>query len=251
MKRIPLVLTLLIVLMLFSMSAAEASSRIRAGSCDVYQIARLDPVAKLLHLHAFAGGKPINSNDVTGFDLKASNQSSCKSEDAWATSGRWYPVAKTFNPEKDTLYYRDPGDLNNLKDIPTDLRLLSSDVVFKGDLTTVSFPNCLKMNSSRTAPLLDSADHRSHAVDKKAKPCPSTHPYRIPRASYLIHWPRNLTTSTPISIGSGQWGPAGQNMHADYLAGNQDEFNDKLIDLCLNNVRDSVDVADPACGKGP
>jgi hypothetical protein len=52
-------------------------------------------------------------------------------------------------------------------------------------------------------------------------------------------------------MGVNEWAPAGQNFHADYLAGNQDEFNDKLIDKCLNNVRDSVDVAGPECGKGP
>jgi hypothetical protein len=237
------------VLTLLFVSAADASSRIRAGGCDVYQRAVLDPIALASHIHAFTGGFVV-SNSTDGFDLKASGRTSCNAEDDFATSGRWYPVAKGFNPDKDTLYYRDPGDFNNLQPIPTDFRMLNSEVVFKRRLTTVNFGNCLQMNSSRTAPLLDSPDHRSHVEDKGKNPCDSSHPYRIPRTSYLIHWPKRFTASTPVSMGDGEYGSAGQHFHADYLAGNQDEFNDVLIDLCLNDVRDSVDVADPRCGKG-
>jgi hypothetical protein len=229
---------------------AEAGSRIRAGSCDVYQNKVLDPIAKATHVHSFVGGMTINSNDVSGHDLLRMDRTSCKAEDNWATSGRWFPRAKGFVATEDTLYYRDPGDFNNLHDVPTDLRLLSSEVIFRGDSTNLGFPNCLAVKAN-WKPKLDSADHRSHAEEKGKRPCDSSHPYRIPDIAYLIHWPKKLTTSTPVSIGDNQWGPAGQYFHGDYLAGNQPEFNKKLIDRCLNNVRDSVDMAHSSCGVGP
>jgi hypothetical protein len=67
---------------------------------------------------------------------------------------------------------------------------------------------------------------------------------------YLIHWPSKLSASTPVSIGTNQWGPAGTSFHGDYLAASQPELN-ALIDICLNNVPTSTTVAAPECGLGP
>lgn len=258
------------VMMLLSMvlaifaGGASASSRIRSGSCDVWTTKVADPVAKMTHIHQFVGGMidPLN-NDVTGQMMVANGKTSCNEDSKWSTSLRWFPVAKVngsiMKADKDTLYYRSPGDEPNgqkLKDIPVDLRLLSSEVVFKGADTTLHFPNCLKVNSSGQ-PVTDSADHKSHAEDKGSQPCDSSHPYRIPQPSFLIHWPKKFTTSTQISMGDGQWASAGQYMHGDYIFGNQPEFNEattkgkSLIDLCLNDVKDSVDVASSRCGPEP
>jgi hypothetical protein len=233
---------------------ALADERIRFGNCNVYKTAVLDPIAKTSHVHAFAGGD-VRSNSDTGFDIQARRFTSCQSDFSEpATSGRWYPCPKAFCADKDTLYYRGPGSSSidqSLRPIPIDLRLLNSQVIFKGDLTTVNFPNCLAMNSSRTAPLLDSFNHRSHAEDKGANPCDSSHPYRIPRASYLIHWNGQLTSSTPVSMGNGEFGPAGTHFHADYLAANQPVFNDTLIRRCLIDGREGQDVKHATCGQGP
>ena len=231
---------------------AHAGSRIRAGSCDVWTTQPVDPIAKTTHLHSFVGGisQPL-TNDVTGAQVMGYNQTTCNAADNWATSLRWFPRAKSFIATKDTLYYRDPGDIGRLQDIPTDLRLLSAEVILRGSDTTLRFPNCLQMNSSMTAPMLDSPTHTSHAYFANSKPCPSTHPYRIPMIAYLIHWPSKLSASTPISMGTNEWGPAGTGFHGDYLAASQPELNDRLIDVCLNNVPTSTTVADPACGLGP
>jgi hypothetical protein len=165
------------------------------------------------------------------------------------TSAAWFPSPKDFDADKATIYYRDPGDIQ-VNPIPTGLKLLARETIYKSNLTTMEFPNCLKTDSVGR-PLLDSSDHMSHALDANARACPSSHRYRIPQISYLLHWPRSFTTSTQVSIGNDQWGPAGQNMHADYFGANQDAFNDRLIDLCLNDVRNSVDVAHSDCGPEP
>ena len=232
---------------------AHAGSRIRAGSCDVWTTTAIDPIAKTTHLHSFVGGQAdplFFNNDVMGQQVQAYNRTTCNAADSWATSLRWFPRAKSFIATKDTLYYRDPGDTGGLRDIPTNLRLLSAEVILRGSDTTLRFPNCLKM-ASITDPMLDSPDHISHAYFANSKPCPSAYPYRIPMVAYLIHWPSKLSASTPISMGTNEWGPAGTSFHGDYLAASQPELNDSLIDLCLNNVPNSTSVADPACGLGP
>jgi hypothetical protein len=229
---------------------AHAASRIRAGNCKVYQTVVLDPIAATTHLHSFTGGT-VKSNATRGSDLEAAATTSCAVADNWATSAVWFPTAQTFTATKDTLYYRDPGNRNNLMPIPTDLRLLSKTVIFRGTDTSVRFPNCLAVDSTTRKPMLDSIDHMSHAYDAGAKACPAAFPYRIPQPAILIHWPKSLQPSTPVSEGNGVFGPASTNFHADYLAGNQAEFNNTLINLCLNNVPASTTVADPACGLGP
>jgi hypothetical protein len=81
--------------------------------------------------------------------------------------------------------------------------------------------------------------------------CPSTHPYRIPRISYLIRYAGTITSSTPVSAGTTSYAPFSVHMHADYFAANQPVLNERLIDLCLRNAPDSVTVAHPDCGQGP
>jgi hypothetical protein len=245
-------LMLMLIVCALAPDSAQANSRIRAGGCDVYQTVVLDPIAQTLHLHHFIMGQVISNND-TGIHYQARRLTSCNAADNWATSGGWYPKPQNFSSDKSTVYYRDPGNIR-VNPIPTDLRMLNSLVVYKGNLTTTHFGNCLAMNSSRTAPLLDSLDHKSHVEDKNYNPCDSSHPYRIPRISYLIHWSGNLTSSTPVSAGNGQY--VAGHFHADYQAGVQDEFNfataegPALIDLCLNNVPLSVDRASSRCGIG-
>lgn len=42
-----------------------------------------------------------------------------------------------------------------------------------------------------------------------------------------------------------------EHVHADYFVAHQDVFNDRLLDLCLRNAPDSVQVAHPDCGTEP
>jgi hypothetical protein len=80
--------------------------------------------------------------------------------------------------------------------------------------------------------------------------CPDTHPYRIPRISYLImHDNSNdvIADRLRASAGVDAW-ESWQSMHADYFAANQSVFNDELLDLCLRNASD---IANPRCGAEP
>jgi hypothetical protein len=85
------------------------------------------------HDHDFAGGvtNPL-TNFVTGFGIVASNRASCTGAGSQrVTALRWYPRPKGFQFDKDASYYRAPGNWP-VKPTPTDLRLLASNVVFKG-----------------------------------------------------------------------------------------------------------------------
>ena len=266
-------LTLVLALACAAISAAqaEADSRIRAGSCDVYANKVMDPIALATHVHGFFMGTVLSNSD-TGFDVKARGETSCDSPNSqWATSGGWAPRAQKMTMTKMAVYYRDPGDFR-VNPIPTDLRMLIKEIVFnsQGQSNQVSahFGNCLAVDASGK-PVLDSFDHKSHVEDKDSQPCDSSHPYRIPRISYLMHFPQAFRPSTLVSMGDGRWGPAGDYFHADYLAGVQNEFNfatDRdgdgtvennndneraLIDLCLNDVRNWVEVAHTRCGPEP
>jgi len=252
-----MLLAVLIVAVTFA-SPASADSRIRAGNCDPYLTAVLDPIAKTLHNHQFYGGRLEGlSNSSTGFDAKARAVPTCKSDfSQWLTSIAWSPIGKSVRLTNNTFYYRDPGDLR-VRPIPTDLRMLNSQAILNGgNSVTVHFGNCLKVNASGQ-PILDSVDHKSHIVDRRANACPSTHPYRIPRISYLQTFSGSVNSSTLFSMGNNQWGTFAEFYHADYLSAVQDPFNyatsqgKALIDLCLNDVPNSVNVAHQRCGPDP
>jgi hypothetical protein len=248
-------LVLMLIVCALAPDSAQANSRIRAGGCKVYQTIVLDPIAGTSHLHHFIMGQVIPNTINTGFDYKARALTSCNAADNWATSAGWYPKPINFSSDKSTVYYRDPGNIR-VNPIPTDLRMLNTQVIYRtGDTTSVRFGNCLALDASRTRPVLDSLDHMSHVEDKGTKPCDSSHPYRIPQIAYLIHWQGGrLTSSTPVSAGNGQY--LAGHFHADYQAGVQDEFNiataegKALIDLCLNDVPLSVQMASDRCGVG-
>ncbi|CAA9239660.1 MAG: hypothetical protein AVDCRST_MAG93-1267, partial [uncultured Chloroflexia bacterium] len=96
------------------------------------------------------------------------------------------------------------------------------------------------------------ADESTNAVYSRNGVCPSTHPYRIPRISYLVmHDNADGAVPNPLRVSAGvdEW----HNytfMHADYFAANQPVFNNELLDLCLRNAPDSVTIASPRCGEG-
>jgi hypothetical protein len=72
--------------------------------------------------------------------------------------------------------------------------------------------------------------------------CPSTHPYRIPRISYLIQHdnPDNVVANPLIvSAGVNEWHQY-SSIHADYLSANQTVFIRRLIELCLHSQPDNA-----------
>jgi hypothetical protein len=239
----------LLLMLLFAVLAAapaDAEPRIKTSGCKVYDTNRVDPIAFSAHLHHHFGNTST-SNSSTGESLLANKSTSCRTN--WFTSAAWFPVAKDVSVDRIAVYYRAPGDQTRVQDIPLGLKLLTHEAVIRTDTVTMHFPDCVRVSNG--SPVLDSSDHNSHLAASRNGVCPSTHPYRIPRISFLIQYAKQVSPSTLVSMGVDEWAPMGQSMHADYFAANQPVFNDRLIDLCLRNAKDSQTVAHPDCGEGP
>ena len=231
---------LLAVLLLFA-APAEAEPRIKVSGCNVYATNRVDPIAFSRHLHHHIGNT-TTTNNSTGNSLVAADRTSCKS--SWFTSAGWFPVARgvpLLSKNQVAVYYRAPGDQQQVRAIPTGLGIVAHDVAVSGggDTTVrVTFPDC--WDRGRLSP--------ANMVMSRTGQCPSTHPYRIPRINYLIRYDGTVTSQTMVSSGVDSWAPFGSAMHADYLAANQPVFNNQLIELCLRNAPDRVTSAHPDCG---
>jgi hypothetical protein len=222
---------------------ADAEPRIKISGCNVYGPKILDPIAHTKHSH-FHFGNTMTKELSTGQSLLEANETSCKAP--WFTSAAWFPEASVNLVSKNqvAVYYRAPGDRTKVSNIPTGLKIVSHEVHLNsgGSTVTVTFPDCVQLDANRR-PVLDSFNHSSHMVKSRNGVCPSTHPYRIPRVFYLIRYDGTITSQTKVSSGEGSWAPFGSEMHADYLAANQQPVFNELIDLCLRRA-----VTDPACG---
>ena len=263
--RVGAVLLLVLLLAVLLAERADAQPRIKVN-CDVYATTRVDPIALSKHLHHQIGNTST-TNASTGQSLLNNTGTSCN--EGWFTSAGWFPVERN-EPVKDVnVYYRAPGDQTKIKAIPTGLQLLAteqsgSDVsgtkynCNEGPwqdtppygcrtnwVTSVTFPDCI--NTSRLA------DESTNAVYSRNGVCPSTHPYRIARISYLVmHDNADGAVPNPLRVSAGvdEWHDY-TFMHADYFAANQPVFNNELLNLCLRNAPDSVTIASPRCGEGP
>jgi hypothetical protein len=244
---------------------ADAQPQIKVN-CDVYATNRVDPIALSKHLHHQIGNTST-TNSSTGQSLLNNTSTSCNMP--WLTSAGWFPVERNESVKGVNVYYRAPGDQTKIKAIPTGLQLLAkeqsgsdvsgykyncNDGPFQNTppygcrtdwATSVTFPDCI--NTSRLA------DESTNGVYSRNGVCPSTHPYRIPRISYLVmHTNADGAVPNPLMVSAGvdEW----HNytfMHADYFAANQAVFNNELLGLCLRNAPDSVTFASPRCGEGP
>lgn len=238
----------------------DAQPRIKV-SCDVYATNRVDPIADSEHLHRQIGNTSL-TNESTGESLFASTGTSC--DMPWFTSAGWFPVERYEPVRAVNVYYRAPGDQTEIRRIPTGLQLLGDRIQYRCNNTPseeefqdsppfncrnnfdtrVTFPDCWNRQSR---------EETSMVYGNYRGGCPSTHPYRIPRISYLImHDNTNdvIADRLRVSAGVDAW-ESRQGMHADYFAANQSVFDNELLDLCLGNASDSVRVADPRCGAGP
>ncbi len=100
---------------------------------------------------------------------------------------------------------------------------------------TIAFPQCWDGVN------LDSADHRSHlAMVSPHKPCPTTHPVRLPQISILLYYPGDGYTKDWL-ISSDQSGgfntSGGATLHADWWGGWNDEAMDLWTDGCMKAAR--------------
>jgi hypothetical protein len=236
-----LLLTLLLGVLLAA-RPADASTRIKL-QCNVYATNMVDPIFFTDHQHNHIGNR-TTTNESTGESLKAAGTTSCNAP--WFTSAGWFPVVRDTQQRvvplvarnQVVVYYRNPGD-NNLQPIPTGLGLFTNDFKFQGgtgtssDRVTLTFPDCWDQKSLNPANMVFSRQGR----------CPTEFSYRIPRLSYVIRYSRTVTNQFQVSAGTNAWAPFTE-MHADYLAANQDVFNEQLITRCLAPGRAGVD---PAC----
>ena len=214
---------------------ADANPRIKVSGCNVYGPNMFDPIAFTQHSH-FHFGYTKTTNDFTGLEPQQDrNETTCKAP--WFTSAAWFPEASVPLVSKNqvAVYYRAPGDRTKVQNIPTGLGIVSHEVHLNsgGSTVTVTFPDC--WDRGRLNP--------ANMVKSRNGVCPSTHPYRIPRVFYLIRYNGTVTSQTKVSSGANSWAPFGSEMHADYLAANQQPVFNDLIELCLRDA-----VAAPACG---
>ena len=234
-----LLLTLLLGVLLAA-RPADASTRILIR-CTVYDRNMEDPIFFTEHLHDHFGNT-TTTDASTGESLKAANETSC--DKPWFTSAGWFPVARDpggrFVPlaprNQVIVYYRNPGDATDLQPIPTGLGIFTNDIKIQGsgDRVTLTFPDCWNERSLKPADMVRSRQGN----------CPSEYSYRIPRVSYVIRYSGTITSLTEVSAGVDAWAPFRTEMHADYLAANQDVFNNQLIERCLAPGSPGVD---PAC----
>ena len=261
-----LAVALAAVLLLGPLAArADAQPQIKVN-CDVHATNRVDPIALSPHLHHQIGNTST-TNKSTGDSLLNNRGTSCNQ--GWFTSAGWFPVERNESVKGVNVYYRAPGDQTKIKAIPKGLQLLAtkqSGSLVSGTKyncndgpfqetppygcrtnwgTSIIFPDCI--NTSRLA------SEGTNAVYSRNGVCPSAHPYRIPRISYLVmHRNADGVVPNPLRVSAGvdEW----HNytfMHADYFAANQAVFNNELLGLCLRNAPDSVTFASPRCGEKP
>jgi hypothetical protein len=182
----------LAVLLLGPLAArADAQPRIKV-SCKIYDTNRVDPIAHTLHLHHHFGNTST-TNRSTGKRLFNRSTTSC--DKRWFTSAGWFPVERGEGVRGVQVYYRAPGNQKTIKAIPKGLQLLATEQKYScGEAasfsatppyrckdtwgTSVAFPDCI--NTSRLA------NEATNAVNSRNGVCPRTHPYRIPKISFLV-----------------------------------------------------------------
>jgi hypothetical protein len=233
-----LLLSLLLAVLLAA-RPADAGTRIKVSGCNVYPKsgAVVDPIYHTDHVHYLFGNTQITDTS-TGASLQAKGSGATTCKASWFTSGGWFPVFRDvslLSKNQVAVYYRAPGDPTKVQPIPTGLGIVTYTALIRsgGDRVEMVFPDCWDQKSLNPANMVRSRNGN----------CPSDHPYRIPRISYLIRFNGTITNQTLVSSGATTWAPFGTEMHADYLAANQPIFNNTLIDLCLRRG-----VSDPACG---
>jgi hypothetical protein len=115
----------------------------------------------------------------------------------------------------------------------------------------VDFPQCLAVDGSGR-PLIDSADHRSHAAyPDPPRGCPASHPYAIPAITFVVDWvvPAG-TDSSGLRLSSDHYagGAGGFSRHGDYIEGWDDAVRDQFVRNCSSQP---LDCHSNLLGRGP
>jgi uncharacterized protein DUF1996 len=243
--RLAAVLLLTLALAALCATAAQAEPRIKVN-CKIYETNRVDPIAYSAHLHhQFGNTSTTNQSDADS--LLSNTRTSCDA--GWFTSAGWFPVERNESVKSVNVYYRAPGNQKAVRPIPKGLQLLAHDQEYscnEGPLRTTPvygcrgnfgtrliFPDCWNQKSLQETSTVSSNSRRI---------CPASHPYRIPKISFLVmHDNADGRVANPLQVSAGvnSWASYGS-MHGDYLAANRPELNNELLDLCLRNQPDSA-----------
>jgi hypothetical protein len=220
------------------------------------------------HLHMFFGNTDVNAFS-TDESLLDSGGGTCNGFEL-NRSGYWTPAlldgkGNAVVPDSIILYYKTkaPGSVQAL---PQGLKMIAGntdaetftaghDLAWScgssgnayghtnripdcgGDVinATIVFPNCWDGQN------LDAPDHKSHMLNiNESKPCPASHPVRLPQISILLYFPGtgsvdgwHLSSDLTSGFNSGP----GATLHADWWGG----WNDDAINLwtsgCMQAAR--------------
>jgi hypothetical protein len=196
----------------------------------------------------------------TGASIANSGNSSCEGGTT-NRSSYWMPAL--FNsadeaviPETIFVYYKSFGgsgfQRSTIQPIPSGLEMLATPEIrgaghwsFKvgerdgGTNLSISFPECLAVNGNG-GPVLSSEDnisHLSYATNHNAASgCPSSHPYRIPTVSYVVHFDVPFNSAWYLSSDEST-ATKGQSLHADYIAAWDDGAMDELVECTIAERR--------------
>ncbi len=219
------------------------------------------------HLHMFFGNTETDAYSTTD-SLVNSGGGTCNGFEL-NRSAYWTPAlldgrGNAIVPDMIILYYKSK-EPHNVQRMPQGLKMVSGNTSAES-FTADDFlywscgesgfsynksnriPNCGgdTVNATVTFPQcwdgvnMDSADHRSHmALVSPHKPCPSSHPVRLPQISILMYFPGGDTSSWHLSSdrsGGFNTGP-GATLHADWWGGWNDEAMDLWTDGCMKAAR--------------
>ena len=258
--RVGAALLLAAVLLGLLAGRADARPQIKVH-CEVYATNHVDPIAFSDHLHNQIGNTST-TNKSTGTSLLNNRSTSCDKD--WFTTAGWFPVERYESVSGVNVYYRSPGDPTKIANVPKGLQLLGTSKQYvcdddgSGDglqstpvygcnkswSTSVAFPSCWNGFSLEESATVYGPTNGT---------CPSSHPIRLPKISYLVmHKNTDGRMPNPLQVSAGidEW-QGWTSMHADYFAANQPVFNNELLDLCLRNAPDRVTFASPRCGEEP
>jgi len=220
------------------------------------------------HLHMFYGNTETDAFSTTD-SIVNSGGSSCNGFEL-NRSAYWTPAlldgrGNVIVPDMIILYYKSKAP-EQVQRMPQGLKMVSgntsaesfsvSDFLYwscgesgKTYNRSNRIPNCGgdTINATIVFPQcwdgvnFDSADHRSHmALVSPHKPCPSTHPVRLPQISILLYYPgagysRDWHISSDRS-GGFNTGP-GATLHGDWWGGWNDQAMDLWTDGCMKAAR--------------
>ena len=218
------------------------------------------------HLHMFFGNTEADANSTVD-SLVNSGGGTCNGFEL-NRSAYWTPAlldgrGNVVIPEKIILYYKSKFP-DQVRPLPQGLKMISGSTSGTFDVSNELYWSCgsngYAYNKSNRIPdcggdvinasvvfpecwdgvNLDSPDHRSHLrYVNPTKPCPSSHPVRLPQISLLLYFPgADSVDGWHLSADAHHGGgPPGGSLHADWFGGWNDETMRLWIDGCMVRAR--------------